>query len=282
MSHVDPGAYRRASARILRSTPDVRDSVGAATRAFDAHRVRALSEVEADRWRDWATAAKSHALTHLDRYLEQAAVRLSANGTHVHWAETAEDALAVLDGIVDRHGVRTAVKGKSMLSEELAVNEHLESLGIEGMDQTAYNRFASSDDVKAFTKDVKKRTDGEGAHIVCDMLRGPVFDAGLQCQSRMGVNVSAGWQLDTKCTYNSANLSVRQITVDHMHYETVPGSNAATELYGRVFRPTVHDEIYAFEDLPRAFEEMHQNTQTGIPIVQIANDLPASVKGLIP
>ena len=159
---------------------------------------------------------------------------------------------------------------------------HLESLGIESIDQKAFNRFASSDDVRAFNKHVKSMTDGEGAHIVCDMLRGPLFDAGLACLGRMGVNVSAGWQLATSCTYNSANLSVRQITVDHTHYETIPGCNAATELYGTVFKPTVHEEVYAFEDLPRAMAEMHENTQTGIPIVRIASDLPASVTSLVP
>ena len=159
---------------------------------------------------------------------------------------------------------------------------HLEGLGIESIDQQAYNRFASRDDVRAFNKQVKSMTGGEGAHIVCDMLRGPVYAAGLQCLARMGVNVSAGWQLDTSCKYNSANLSVRQITVDHVHYETVDGANAATELYGKVFRPTVHEEIYAFEDLPRAMEEMHQNTQTGIPIVRVAEQMPDALKGLIP
>ena len=159
---------------------------------------------------------------------------------------------------------------------------HLEGLGIESIDQQVYNRFASRDDVRAFNKQVKSMTGGEGAHIVCDMLRGPVYAAGLQCLARMGVNVSAGWQLDTSCHYNSANLSVRQITIDHVHYETVDGANAATELYGKVFRPTVHEEIYAFEDLPRAMEEMHQNTQTGIPIVRVAEQMPEALKGLIP
>ena len=163
-----------------------------------------------------------------------------------------------------------------------ARREHLESLGIEGVDQKAFNRFASSNDVKAFNKHVKGMTDGLGAHIVCDMLRGPVFDAGLACLGRMGVNVSSGWQLDTRCTYNSANLSVRQITVDHTHYETIPGCGAATELYGKVFRPTIHQEIYAFADLPRAMAEMHENVQTGIPIVRVAEDLPASVAKLVP
>ena len=159
---------------------------------------------------------------------------------------------------------------------------HLEKLGIESIDQKAYNRFAGRDDVKAFSKEVKKLTGGEGANIVCDMLRGPVYAAGLAVLSRMGVNVSAGWQLDTACNYNSANLSVRQITVDHVHYETVPGCAAATELYGRVFRPTVHREIYKFEDLPRAISEMHHNVQTGIPIVQVAAELPDSVRHLVP
>jgi crotonyl-CoA carboxylase/reductase len=158
----------------------------------------------------------------------------------------------------------------------------LEKLGIEGIDQKAFNRFASRDDLKAFGKDVKKRTGGEGMHIVCDMLRGPVFPAGVQAAARQGVNVSAGWQLDKSIGYDSAGASVKQLTLDHTHLDTVVGCNSATELYGRVFKPTVHKEIYAFEDLPRAMHEMHQNVQTGIPIIRMAKDMPESVKHLIP
>jgi crotonyl-CoA carboxylase/reductase len=160
--------------------------------------------------------------------------------------------------------------------------KHLEELGIESIDQREFNRFASRDDVKAFNKHVKGLTGGEGAHLVCDMLRGPVYTAGVAAMARMGVNVSAGWQLDMACNYNSANLSVRQITLDHVHFDTVQGANAATELYGRVFRPAVHREIYAFQDLPRAIEEMHKNVQSGIPIIRVAEDLPESVAKLVP
>ena len=71
---------------------------------------------------------------------------------------------------------------------------------------------------------------------------------------------------------------MKQVTIDHTHYETVLGCAAATELYGSVFQPTVHKEIYAFEDVPRAFHEMHENTQTGIPIIRMPGDLPASLK----
>ena len=73
---------------------------------------------------------KSHALTNLDQYLEQAETQLLANGAKVHWAETAHDALGLLEEIVRDHGISTAVKAKSMLSEELGINEHLEHLGV--------------------------------------------------------------------------------------------------------------------------------------------------------
>ena len=156
----------------------------------------------------------------------------------------------------------------------------LEKLGIKGIDQKAFNRFKSGDDIKAFTNECRKLTGGEQMHVVCDMLRGPVFDAGLAVAARGGVNVSSGWQLSQKVTYNSTLMSVKQVTIDHMHYETIPGCAATTELYGRVFKPTIHKEVYSFEEAPRCFNEMHKNTQTGIPIIQHAKDLPASVRSI--
>jgi NADPH:quinone reductase-like Zn-dependent oxidoreductase len=158
---------------------------------------------------------------------------------------------------------------------------HLEKLGIQGIDQKAFNRFAAEGDVKAFVKEVKRLTGGEGMHVVCDLLRGPVFAAGVAALARQGVNVSAGWQLDKKIGYDSAGLSVKQITLDHTHYETIEGCNASTELYGSVFRPTVHEEIYDFEEVPRALSEMHRNVQTGIPIIRVAKTMPEPVRALI-
>lgn len=157
----------------------------------------------------------------------------------------------------------------------------LEQFGIVGIDQKKYNRFASREDVNNFRKDVRDLTGGVNFHIVCDMLRGPVFPAGLAVAARQGVNVSAGWQLSQVVEYNSTLMSAKQVTIDHTHYETIDGCWAATELYGKVFRPTVHSEIYDFEDAGRAFHEMHENTQTGIPIVRVAKDMPASVQGLL-
>jgi L-lactate dehydrogenase complex protein LldF len=130
VSRPTPSDYAAAAAEAIRSHPDVRASVTAATRNFDANRARAWAEIEADVWRDWARDVKTHVLTHLDRYLEETEERLRANGTIVHWAETAEEALAVLGRIVATRKVRRAVKAKSMLTEELGVNAHLEGRGV--------------------------------------------------------------------------------------------------------------------------------------------------------
>jgi len=158
----------------------------------------------------------------------------------------------------------------------------LEAHGVVGIDQLQFNRFASRDDVRAFRGEVRKLTGGTDMHIVCDMLRGPVFDAGLVACARQGVNVSAGWQLSQKVSYNSTLMSVKQVTIDHTHYETLEGVEAATELYGSVFKPTVHHEIYPFEDLPRAMHEMQLNKQTGIPVIRVAVDLPEAVARIAP
>lgn len=157
----------------------------------------------------------------------------------------------------------------------------LEKLGIEGIDQMKFNRFADRSDNKAFVAECKERTGGVGMHIVCDMLRGPVFAAGLACQARMGVNVSAGWQLNKAVDYDSAGASTKQLTIDHTHYDTLQGCEEATALYGKVFKPTLHHEIYSFDDLPRAMMEMQAATQTGIPIIRMTDDMPDAVKDLL-
>jgi NADPH:quinone reductase-like Zn-dependent oxidoreductase len=156
----------------------------------------------------------------------------------------------------------------------------LEKMGIIPIDQNQFNRFRTPEDIQRFEKHIREITNGEKMQIVCDMLRGPVFEAGISALSREGVNVSAGWQLNKMVRYDSAMLSVKQITLDHTHYETIDGSYACLELYGTVYKPVIHKEIYPFEDLPKAFDELQDNTVTGIPIIRVAKDLPEKVRHL--
>jgi L-lactate dehydrogenase complex protein LldF len=130
MSAPRPGGYAAAARGVLRDQPEMRASVIAATRTFDTHRREAWAQVDAEAWRDWMRDVKSHVLGNLDRYLEEAEARLTENGVRVHWAERAADALDILGAIARDRGVRRVVKAKSMLSEELGVNDYLEKQGV--------------------------------------------------------------------------------------------------------------------------------------------------------
>ncbi len=91
--------------------------------------VDALPEFEA--LRDAARDIKDHTLAHLDLYLETYEKNATASGGHVHWAETADDARAQILDICRTANAKTVTKGKSMIAEEIGINDHLEANGIE-------------------------------------------------------------------------------------------------------------------------------------------------------
>ncbi|CAN5237895.1 LutB/LldF family L-lactate oxidation iron-sulfur protein [soil metagenome] len=74
---------------------------------------------------------KDHTLAHLDLYLEAYEEKVRETGGHVHFAETAADARDIITAICRSAGARTVTKGKSMIAEEIALNDHLEANGIE-------------------------------------------------------------------------------------------------------------------------------------------------------
>jgi L-lactate dehydrogenase complex protein LldF len=94
-----------------------------------AERVADLDNFEAIR--DAAAAIRDRALDHLDVYLDEFERNATARGAVVHWAETHEDVTRIVCDIARRYGVRKAVKTKSMVSEECALNDALEAAGIE-------------------------------------------------------------------------------------------------------------------------------------------------------
>ena len=123
--------YRDRARRIIAETPEVREAVTAATQTFVDHRREAYADLDEIALSGWAKEVKSHALTHLADYLEEAEARLVERGAHVHWAETASDVHRIFEEIVREGGVRKVVKAKSMLSEEVGLNPALEAWGVE-------------------------------------------------------------------------------------------------------------------------------------------------------
>lgn len=74
---------------------------------------------------------KQRCLIKLPDLLEQLEEKLLANGIQVHWAETCDQANDIIAKLIQQKNGRSVVKGKSMVSEETALNDHLEAQDIE-------------------------------------------------------------------------------------------------------------------------------------------------------
>jgi L-lactate dehydrogenase complex protein LldF len=85
---------------------------------------------DGDALRDHARRLRAHTLRRLDHYLAQFAASVEARGGTVHWAETAAEACRHVVDIARREGCTLAVKSKSMVSEEVALNHALEAAGV--------------------------------------------------------------------------------------------------------------------------------------------------------
>jgi len=78
-----------------------------------------------------ARAARLGALSRLPELLEELEQNATAAGTQVHWAADAAEARSIIAGIAQAASARIIVKGKSMVTEEIALNPALEAAGAE-------------------------------------------------------------------------------------------------------------------------------------------------------
>ena len=81
--------------------------------------------------RDRAVAIKNHTLAHLDHYLEAFEANVLDAGGSVHWCSDAEGARETILKICRDANARTVGKGKSMVSEEIHLNDFLIGEGLD-------------------------------------------------------------------------------------------------------------------------------------------------------
>ncbi len=81
--------------------------------------------------RDRARVIRLHSLRHLDRLLSQFADQVTALGGTVHFAADADEANRIVAEILEQSDCSLVVKSKSMVSEEIELNHHLEGVGVE-------------------------------------------------------------------------------------------------------------------------------------------------------
>ncbi len=88
-------------------------------------------EGETEQLRKIGNAIKKRALQKLPQLLEQLEEKCTQNGIQVHWAQTTLEANHHVLRIMNAHRATRLVKGKSMVSEEMELNEFLRENGIE-------------------------------------------------------------------------------------------------------------------------------------------------------
>jgi len=129
--HVATSAAFKENAHRALADAGLQKALARSGPSFIARRAAAVAALpEFEQLRDIARDIKNHTLAHLDFYLEEWESKVIAAGGHVHWCATADEARDAVLAICRSVDARTVTKGKSMISEELGVNDHLERHGI--------------------------------------------------------------------------------------------------------------------------------------------------------
>ena len=79
----------------------------------------------------YGAAIRSEALNRLPELLEEFEKKATANGAKVFWARTAKEAREYIVNLASERGAKFVIKGKSMVTEEIGLNEALSDHGIE-------------------------------------------------------------------------------------------------------------------------------------------------------
>ncbi|WP_227460522.1 LutB/LldF family L-lactate oxidation iron-sulfur protein [Cupriavidus pauculus] len=130
--HFVPSEDFRARARAALDDPKLRRSFRGAMDFLQQKRaVQFPDGDELEQLRDLGEAVRQHALANLPDLLTQLEAKLTQAGVQVHWAETADEANAIIHRIAQAHAATRVIKGKSMASEEMELNHYLAERGVE-------------------------------------------------------------------------------------------------------------------------------------------------------
>ena len=121
-----------ANVRAALSNRTLQEALGGLDGGLVARRRSAVGGVaDFEALRDQGQAIRDATLAQLDQHLETFERNAQLAGSVVHWASTAEQAREIILELCQKAGARLVTKGKSMVSEEIELNAHLQAAGIE-------------------------------------------------------------------------------------------------------------------------------------------------------
>ena len=129
------GAPFPAAAHKELANDQLRANLRNATHTIRDKRGRVVAELP-----DWealraaGSAIKAGVMARLPELLEQFEAAATGAGAQVHWARDATEACTVVADLVRQTGADEVVKVKTMATQEIALNEHLEAAGIRAVE----------------------------------------------------------------------------------------------------------------------------------------------------
>jgi L-lactate dehydrogenase complex protein LldF len=120
-----------AAARTALADSQLRRNLGHATATIRAKRAAVVAELpDWEQLRRSGEAIKAATMANLDEHLTRLETEVTARGGIVHWARDAVEANQIVTDLIRATGATEAVKVKSMVTQEIGLNEALAEAGI--------------------------------------------------------------------------------------------------------------------------------------------------------
>lgn len=117
--------FPEAAKQALQNT-QLRRNLAHATSTIRAKRAAVVGEVpDWEALRDAGSSIKAHVMSDLPHLLEELERNVTARGGVVHWARDAAEANRIVTELVQATGETEVVKVKSMVTQEIGLNEAL-------------------------------------------------------------------------------------------------------------------------------------------------------------
>ncbi|MBU1741136.1 MAG: LUD domain-containing protein, partial [Proteobacteria bacterium] len=123
------GRFRRDIGRAL-NRPQLAKALGRFSEDYVLSRAKAFEGIDFEQLRDRIARIKGEAATRLDELADRFAAQAAARGATVFRAHGPDEVKKYVLDMARSRGVRRIVKSKSMASEEIDLNSHLEAAGI--------------------------------------------------------------------------------------------------------------------------------------------------------
>lgn len=118
--------------RIRRLLREEGESVTENTQGFNEGRYNAVSDFDQyEELKSEARRIKEESIDRLPELIDELTETVEANGGTVYLATDREDANRYIESVTSDHDADRVVKSKSMTSEELEINEHLEAINVD-------------------------------------------------------------------------------------------------------------------------------------------------------